>query len=82
MVLNKIDLDRSDDTAEEIERIYDPLGYDFLKVSALTGQGMGEIAKQVCQGITVLAGPSGVGKSSFQLDLLPKIIIRYFVESG
>lgn len=76
VVLNKIDLDRSDDTAEEIERIYDPLGYDFLKVSALTGQGMGELAKQVCQGITVLAGPSGVGKSSLVNALEPDHKLR------
>jgi len=71
VVLNKIDLDPTGDTVEEIEHIYDSLGYEFIKVSALTGQGMERMAEQVCQGIAALAGPSGVGKSSLVNALEP-----------
>ena len=76
VVLNKVDLEGADEVAEELERVYQPLGYDVLKVSALTGQGMDSFAKQVCQGIAALAGPSGVGKSSLVNTLEPEHQLR------
>lgn len=61
--INKIDLD-SDGKADEIYNIYKKAGYKVIKTSCKTNEGMDE-AKSVLKGeITVLAGPSGVGKST------------------
>jgi ribosome biogenesis GTPase len=76
VVLNKADLEGAVEVAEELERVYQPLGYDVLRVSALTGQGMDSFARQVCRGISALAGPSGVGKSSLVNALEPKHELR------
>ena len=76
VVLNKMDLDGAAEVAEEVERVYEPLGYDVLKVSALTGQGLERFAEQVCQGIAALGGPSGVGKSSLVNALEPEHALR------
>ena len=76
VVLNKADLEGAAEVAEELERVYQPLGYDVLKVSALTGQGMDSFARQVCRGIAALAGPSGVGKSSLVNALEPEHELR------
>ena len=49
---------------EKIFSIYEPLGYDILFTSALEGYGIEEF-KEILKGKTsVLAGSSGVGKSS------------------
>ena len=76
VVLNKADLEGAAEVAEELERVYQPSGYDVLKVSALTGQGMDSFARQVCRGIAALAGPSGVGKSSLVNALEPEHELR------
>ena len=54
-------------TAEELEFLYETYqscGYQVILSSALKGEGLGEI-EEVLQGrTTVVAGPSGVGKST------------------
>ena len=57
--VNKIDLAPSENFLSE----YEPL-YKILRVSALTGEGIDELRKILSTGVTVFAGPSGVGKSS------------------
>ena len=60
--INKIDLD--DVLPAEIKDIYVPIGYPVFAVSANSGDGLQDL-KEFFQGkTTVLAGPSGVGKSS------------------
>lgn len=76
VVLNKVDLEGGSAIAEELERVYRPLGYTVLRVSALTGEGMDGFAEQVCHGIAALAGPSGVGKSSLVNTLEPEHALR------
>lgn len=56
--LNKIDL-----PAENFLSAYESL-YPILRVSAVTGAGIDELRKILSSGVTVFAGPSGVGKSS------------------
>ncbi len=66
VVINKIDLLNRDEVIELIKwkDIYTNAGYDFIPVSALTGEGI-EVLKEHLKGsISVFAGPSGVGKSS------------------
>ncbi len=66
IVFNKIDLLDSEEK-EELEnwiKIYEEAGYDVLKVSAKTGEGMEKLVDYLEGFICILAGPSGVGKSS------------------
>lgn len=60
---NKDDLVDSKE-ADEIRSIYANSGYRVLFVSARTGEGMDELAVLLEGRTTVVAGPSGVGKSS------------------
>ena len=57
--VNKIDLAAAENFLAE----YEPL-YKVLRVSAMTGTGLDELRKILSSGVTVFAGPSGVGKSS------------------
>ena len=57
--VNKIDLTAEKNFLAE----YEPL-YKILRVSAMTGEGVDELKKILSSGVTVFAGPSGVGKSS------------------
>jgi len=66
IVFNKIDL-LDEEGRKELqywENIYKDAGYDVLKVSAHTGEGIEELKRYLQGQICILAGPSGVGKSS------------------
>ena len=57
--VNKIDLAATENFLSE----YEPL-YKILRTSTITGAGVEELKKILSFGVTVFAGPSGVGKSS------------------
>lgn len=57
--VNKIDLSTAENFLAEYESLY-----KVLRVSALTGAGLDDLRKILSAGVTVFAGPSGVGKSS------------------
>lgn len=57
--VNKLDLTAEENFLSEYESLY-----KILRVSALTGKGLDELKKILSSGVTVFAGPSGVGKSS------------------
>jgi len=63
VVANKVDLAGSA-RAEELFAHYAPLGYAVIYTSAKNGQGIQELAEILHGKVSVLAGPSGVGKSS------------------
>ncbi len=66
IVFNKIDL-LSEEEKQELEywtKIYQDAGYDVLWVSAQTGEGIDKLVDYLEGFICILAGPSGVGKSS------------------
>ncbi len=63
VVANKVDLAGSA-RAEELFSHYAPLGYAVIYTSAKNGQGIRELAEILHGKVSVLAGPSGVGKSS------------------
>ena len=68
---NKCDLiDRS--KREELESIYRACGYPILFVSVKESLEMGGLKTLLNGKTTVLAGPSGVGKSSLMNWLLPE----------
>ena len=72
IVANKIDLmDKSE--SQKIFGLYSSLGYSVIYTSANTGDGMDELKAHLADRISVLAGPSGVGKSSLLNRLQPRL---------
>jgi len=66
LVFNKIDLYDEDDTEylDALIHLYTVVGYPCIRSSMETGEGLDEI-EQVTRGhVTLLAGHSGVGKST------------------
>lgn len=78
VVLNKEDLwDEEDrELAEALKNLYTSIGYPVLFVSATTGEGLQELKEFVANKITLLAGNSGVGKSSLINALVPGADLR------
>lgn len=81
LCLNKSDLV----TSAQLHQWRDRLiiwGYQPLFISVRTGTGLSELSAQLNQKITVLAGLSGVGKSSLTNYLIPDINLRVAEVSG
>lgn len=72
IVINKVDL-KSDDRIENIVETYRGLNYDLFMTSALDETGIIEFRKYLRDHRTILAGHSGVGKSSLLNRLLPDL---------
>ena len=68
--LNKMDLDMPPEVAEAIA-LYASLGYAVLHTSAATGAGVVSLRERLAGRVSLLSGPSGVGKSSLMNVLLP-----------
>lgn len=68
---NKTDL-ASEKEQQELFDAYSGCGYQVLFVSGTKEQGLGEIRKCLSGKTTVVAGPSGVGKSTIINALYPK----------
>ena len=75
IVFNKMDLLEGDKEAtarqDELEKIYADVGYKTLRVSAETGLGIAEMKSALNDGIYLLSGHSGVGKSTIINKLIP-----------
>lgn len=61
--VNKIDL-VGQAAAQQLFALYEEIGYRVIYASATTGAGIAELQELLTDRITVVAGPSGVGKSS------------------
>ncbi len=68
---NKMD-EASEEVKNKLEEIYRGCGYHVLFASVLLNKGVGEIRNLLMDKTTVLAGPSGVGKSSLINLLQPE----------
>ena len=75
IVLNKVDLLREAGfPPDDFIRIYEGAGYDVMQVSARTGEGVDELrAAMPPDGVSLLSGVSGVGKSSLIKALDPSL---------
>lgn len=71
LIVNKIDLAKSGEIEQLISQ-YTPAGYPVYCISGKYGHGIDELSKAL-QGVTTLAGQSGVGKSSIINSLHPSI---------
>lgn len=75
IVFNKIDLREAPGPPEEIAG-YADIGYDVLPTCAVRGDGLDALGERLSGRITVLAGASGVGKSSLLNGLAPDLELR------
>ena len=62
--------------AEEFEAIYGDAGYDIIRLSSTTGVGVEQIRELLKGRTTLVAGNSGVGKSTFVSHIDPTLDIR------
>ena len=82
LVLTKADLLAAAEQQSWRERLA-AWGYAPLLVSAQRGEGIAELRQRLSQpGISVLCGPSGVGKSSLINALVPALALRVSAVSG
>jgi ribosome biogenesis GTPase len=72
IVANKVDLVGLA-AAKSIFGRYVPLGYPVYYTSVTSGQGIAELSERLKDKLTVLAGPSGVGKSSLLNSIQPDL---------
>ncbi|MEY3808202.1 MAG: putative ribosome biosis GTPase RsgA [Pseudomonadota bacterium] len=70
LVLNKTDLPQADAIEKELLDYID-LGYAFYRVSATAASGLDELKLALKDQVSILAGQSGVGKSSLTNAIIP-----------
>jgi ribosome biogenesis GTPase len=75
LVLNKVDLVASDAAAALFEP-YEKLGYRVLRTSARTGASLDALRSCLARRISVVTGPSGVGKSTLLNAIQPGLQLR------
>ena len=78
IVLGKADLidQEAREEAEEFTAIYNDAGYNVIRLSSITGEGIDEIRGMLRDHTTLVAGNSGVGKSTLIGEIDPSIDIR------
>lgn len=78
LVINKADLWEEEEWryADAVAYLYDSLGYPTLKVSAHDGTGLDTLRRWTRDRISLMAGNSGVGKSSLINCLAPDAGLR------
>ncbi len=74
IVVNKVDL--ASPAAGESLEIYRQLGYPVIFTSALKGDGIEEVRNLLAGRLSVLLGPSGVGKTSMINRLRPDLNLK------
>ena len=75
VVLNKKDL-ASDAEATSAAAPYRAAGYEVIVTSATQRQGVDELRRALTGKISVMVGPSGVGKSTLLNDVQPGLALR------
>jgi ribosome biogenesis GTPase len=75
IILNKMDL-QGDEKATMLSRYYLRAGFNFIRCSVHSNQGIDVIEDVIKDRIAVLAGPSGTGKSSLLNRLVAGASIR------
>lgn len=78
LVLNKTDSwdDYDRELGDALRNLYTTIGYKVFAVSAKTGDGLDKLKEFITGKITLLAGNSGVGKSSLINALVPGADLR------
>ena len=79
LVVNKVDLLESDDDRSLLEAVaylYESIGYEVMKISSKTGEGIDGLKAKLKDKLTLLSGNSGVGKSTLVNLLVPEAAAR------
>lgn len=78
LVFNKVDLLQDDERRylDMMVTLYETVGYDCLKVSAETKEGMDRLLPLLKDKITLFSGNSGVGKSTMLNFIVPGAELR------
>lgn len=78
MVFNKVDRydARLKEELEEFEQIYKNMGYDVVEVSAKHDEGLEQVKERLKDKVSVIAGHSGVGKSTLINKIEPGLDLR------
>jgi ribosome biogenesis GTPase len=78
IAFNKWDLydKESRELFQIIQFVYQEIGYKVIAVSALTGEGVEELSQILKDKTTLIAGQSGVGKSSLLNTIQPELGLR------
>lgn len=78
LILNKTDLFEEEETdpMQAYTEIYEPLGYPCYRVSAHTGQGIASLEEAFRNKVNLIAGHSGVGKSSLINRIEPGLNLK------
>ena len=78
LVFNKIDRldEESRAVLQAMMRLYENIGYECRAISAVSGEGVEELRPLLQGKITLLAGNSGVGKSTIINRLIPDANLR------
>ena len=78
IVLGKADtlIGEHEAEAEEFSAIYQDAGYDLIRLSSTTGEGIAQIRELLKGHTTLIAGNSGVGKSTLVSTIDPELDIR------
>ena len=78
IVLGKADIidKEAAEEAEEFTAIYSDAGYNVIRLSSVTGEGVEQIRSMLRDHTTLVAGNSGVGKSTLIGQIDPTIDIR------
>ncbi len=72
VVLSKVDLLTDPGMLEQVEQAYQAAGFRVWRISSQTGQGLNDMVQYSRQGIWVLTGESGVGKSTLLNAMIPQ----------
>lgn len=76
IVINKIDQVENRSAIRRMLADYEAVGYPCFLISAKTGEGLAELRAELAGKASMLAGQSGVGKSSLTNTLLPHKQLR------
>ena len=78
LVINKCDMwdDEDRELADAMEYLYSSIGYESMHVSARTGEGIAKLREYLSEKVSLMAGNSGVGKSSLINALVPGADLR------